>query len=308
MRKKIAIIGAGNVGSTTAQLVAEKNIGDVALLDIAEGIAKGKALDIQEACPLWGSSSKVIGTASYQDTADSDIVVITAGLARKPGMSRDDLVEANARIVRSAAENIKTTSPKAIVIVVTNPMDVMAYLTYKVTGFPKNRIIGMGGILDATRFATFVADELQVSYENVNALVLGGHGDSMTPLPTFTTVGSVSLPSLLSQEKISALIERTRNGGAEIVKLLQTGSAFYAPGVSTLQIIEAVVKDKHKLLPCSVYLQGEYGIHDTFTGAPAVISANGVEKIIELALNPADIQALQASAEAVRQMTKKLSF
>lgn len=306
--KKITVIGAGNVGATTAQLIAEKGLAHVVLLDIEEGMAKGKALDIQQACPLWGSSSKVAGTADYKDTRDSDIVVITAGLARKPGMSRDDLLKSNAAIVKSTAEQIRQTSPQAIVIMVTNPMDVMAYLTYKVTGFPAYRIIGMGGILDTARFSAFVADELKVTADSINGLVLGGHGDSMVPMPRFTTVSGISLQYLLEPGRIEALIERTRYGGAEIVSYLKTGSAYYAPGASVLKIIEAILFDKGEILPCSVYLKGEYGIDGVFTGVPVKISSKGVEEIVILDLTEKESSQLHASATAVKTLVQKLEI
>ncbi|RMD51967.1 MAG: malate dehydrogenase [Nitrospirae bacterium] len=308
MKNKITIIGAGNVGATCAELIAQRELSDVVLLDVDEGIAKGKALDIQQACTLWSSSSHVHGTSSYEDTEGSNVVVITAGLARKPGMSRDDLRDANSRIVSSVAEKIREFCSRAIVIVVTNPMDVMAYLTYRVTGFPKERIIGMGGILDAARFATFIAQEIGVSYADVKGLVLGGHGDLMVPLPNYTTVYGVPITSLLSIDTIDKLIERTRSGGAEIVSFLKSGSAYYAPAASILEIVEAVIKDKKRLLPCSVYLDGEYGIYDTFTGVPIMVSSKGCEKIIELPLGDKDLEALRRSASAVSEQIKKLVF
>jgi len=306
--KKITIIGAGNVGATTAQLIAQKGLSHVVILDIADGLAKGKALDIQEACPLWGSSSKVLGTASYEDTMGSDIVVITAGLARKPGMSRDDLLRSNAAIVKAAAEQIRQSSPEAIVIVVTNPMDVMAWLTYKVTGFPAHRVIGMGGILDTARFASFIADELKVSPDCIKGLVLGGHGDSMVPMPRFTTVTGIALPNLMQPHRMEALIERARNGGAEIVGYLKTGSAFYAPGASVVEIIEAILFDKGKILPCSVYLEGEYGIDGIFTGVPVKISAKGIEEIVILDLTEEERTQLHASALAVNTLVQTLEI
>ncbi|HLC15995.1 MAG TPA: malate dehydrogenase [Thermodesulfovibrionia bacterium] len=306
--KKITVIGAGNVGATTAQLIAQKGLAHVVLLDIADGLAKGKALDIQEACPLWGSSSKVLGASSYEETTGSDIVVITAGLARKPGMSRDDLLRSNAAIVKAAAEQIRQSSPEAIVIVVTNPMDVMAWLIYKVTGFPAHRIIGMGGILDASRFAAFIADELKVSPDSIKGLVLGGHGDSMVPMPRFTTIAGIALPNLMQPERMQALIERTRQGGAEIAGYLKTGSAFYAPGASVVEIIEAILFDKGKILPCSVYLEGEYGIDGIFTGVPVKISAKGVEEIVILDLTEEERTQLHASALAVNTLVNTLEI
>ena len=306
--KKITVIGAGNVGATTAQLIAEKGFAHIVLLDTAEGMAKGKALDIQEACPLWGSSSKVTGTADYKDTRDSDIVVITAGLARKPGMSRDDLLKSNASIVKAVAEQIRQTSPQAIVIVVTNPMDVMAYLTFKVTAFPAHRIIGMGGILDTARFSAFIAEELKVSPDSIKGLVLGGHGDSMVPMPRFTTVSGISLPALMKSERMEALIERTRQGGAEIVGYLKTGSAFYAPGASVVEIVEAILFNKGKILSCAVYLNGEYGIDSIFTGVPVKIASRGVEEIVILDLTDDERSQLQASAMSVNKLVQKLEI
>ena len=308
MKKKITVVGAGHVGATTAQLIAEKDMGDVVIVDVAEGIARGKALDIEEACPLWASSSRVTGTASYDETKGSDIVVITAGLARKPGMSRDDLLEANAQIVGSVAENIKKTSPEAIVIVVTNPMDVMAYLTFKITEFPRERIIGMGGILDTARFKCFIARELEVSPDIISTMVLGGHGDTMVPMPRLTTVSGIALSSLMEQDKIEALIERTRKGGAEIVGYLKTGSAFYAPAASAVEIIDAIFKSKSKILPCAVYLEGEYGLNDVFTGVPIKVAAQGLKEIVHLELTDDEVKALKNSAQAVEELTGKLKI
>jgi len=308
MQKRITVIGAGNVGATTAQLIAEKALADVILFDIIEGIPQGKALDIQEACPLWNSPVRVTGTNSYADTAHSDIVVITAGLARKPGMSRDDLFQANARIIKDVAENIKKTSPEAIVIVVTNPMDAMAYLTMKVTGFPHHRVIGMGGVLDTARMRSFIALELGVHPRDVQALVLGGHGDLMVPVVRLTTVDGRCLTDILPEDRFRAIIERTRNGGAEIVGLLRTGSAYYAPAASVVEMIEAILKDKDEILPCSVYLEGEYGIKDVYLGVPVRLCPEGVEKIIEIGLTEDEKKALAASAEAVRKLIEKLKI
>jgi malate dehydrogenase len=306
VKKKVTIVGAGHVGATAAQLIAEKDMANVVIIDVAEGITKGKALDIEEACPLWGSSSEVIGSSSYDDTANSDIVVITAGLARKPGMSRDDLLEANAQIVSSVAEKIRDTSPHALIIVVTNPMDAMAYLTFKVTGFAKEHIIGMGGILDTARFKSFIARELKVSPEIISTMVLGGHGDTMVPMPRLTTISGIPLTLLMSNDKYEALIERTRKGGAEIVGYLKTGSAFYAPAASVVEIIDTIFRNKNKILPCSVYLEGEYGIHNVFTGVPVKISARGIEEIIELELTDDEKAALKQSAQAVEELIGKL--
>lgn len=308
MQKRISVIGAGNVGATTAQLIAEKALADVILFDIIEGIPQGKALDIQEACPLWNSPVRVTGTNSYADTTGSDIVVITAGLARKPGMSRDDLFQANARIIKEVAENIKKTSPEAIAIVVTNPMDAMAYLTMKVTGFPHHRVIGMGGVLDTTRMRSFIALELGVHPRDVQALVLGGHGDLMVPVPRLTTVDGRCLTDILPEERLRAIIERTRNGGAEIVGLLKTGSAYYAPAASVVEMVEAIIEDKKDVLPCSVYLSGEYGIEGVYSGVPVRLSSRGVEEVIELELTEDEREAFVSSTEAVRRLIKNLKI
>lgn len=306
MHKKITIVGAGNVGTTTAQLIAERNLADVVLVDVVKGIPQGKALDIQEACPLWRSSAKVTGTNSYEETADSDVVVITAGLARKPGMSRDDLLQANAKIVQEVAKNIAKTSPQAIVVVVTNPMDVMAQLAQSVTGIPYNRVIGMGGVLDSTRMRSFIAMELGVLSKDVQAIVLGGHGDLMVPLPRLTTTDGKRITDVLPQSKIEKIIERTKNGGAEIVRLLKTGSAYYAPAASVVEMIETIFGIKNDPLPCSVYLNGEYGIKGVYLGVPVRLCSSGVEEIIELKLTEDEKQALTTSAEAVRELIKKI--
>ena len=308
MRKKITVVGAGNVGTTTAQLIAERDLADVALIDIVEGIPQGKALDIQEACPLWNSSARVKGTNSYDDTAGSDIVVITAGLARKPGMSRDDLLLANAKIVNGVAENIAKTSPEAIIIVVTNPMDVMAQLTQKVTGIPHKRIIGMGGVLDSARMRTFISLETGITPGEIKTMVLGGHGDQMVPMPSLTTITGKSISGILSDVRLKAVIERTKNGGAEIVGLLKTGSAYYAPAASVVEMIEAIFGNKEEPLPCSVYLDGEYGIKGVYLGVPVQLSSKGIEKIIELELAEDEKKALLASAEAVRGLIKKIGI
>jgi malate dehydrogenase len=307
LHKKITIVGAGNVGTTTAQLIAERNLADIVLIDIIEGIPQGKALDIQEACPLWNSSAKVTGTNNYYDTVNSDIVVITAGLARKPGMSRDDLLQANASIIKNVSENIAKTSPHAVVIVVTNPMDAMAYLTQKITNFQRHRVIGMGGVLDSTRMRSFIALELGIHPKIVQTIVLGSHGDQMVPLPRLTTVDGKPLTDILPESKIEKIIERTKNGGAEIVGLLKTGSAYYAPAASVVEMIEAILGiKKDLLLPCSVYLDGEYGVKDVYLGVPVRLSSKGVEEIIELELTEDERQALIKSAETVKELIKKL--
>ncbi|MBI4825670.1 MAG: malate dehydrogenase [Nitrospirae bacterium] len=306
MHKKITVVGAGNVGTTTAQLIAEKNLADVVLVDIVEGVPQGKALDIQEACPLWNSSSKVTGTNSYEETAGSDIVVITAGLARKPGMSRDDLLQANARIINVVARSVAAASPEAVIIVVTNPMDVMAQLVQKITGIPHKRIIGMGGVLDSSRMRSFISMELGVPPKDIQTMVLGGHGDQMVPMPRFTTVDGKDISDILPEEKIISIIERTKNGGAEIVGLLKTGSAYFAPAASVVEMIETMYGYKNELLPCSVYLDGEYGIKGVYLGVPVELSAEGIEKIVELPLTDEELKAMNVSAEAVRRLVAGL--
>ena len=306
MKKRVSIIGAGNVGATTAQFVAQSGIADVVLFDLLEGMPQGKALDLAEACPLWSSSSAVTGTNSYSDTAGSDIVVVTAGLARKPGMSRSDLLHANADIVRAVCIEIGRTSPNAIIIVVTNPMDVMAQLAWKATEFSCKRVMGMGGILDASRLAAFLSAELNVSPEDVETLVLGGHGDDMVPVPRFTTVKGIPLTELLPKRKIDRLIERTRNGGAEIVALLKSGSAYYAPAASTFQMIKSILLDERRVLPCAAYLNGEYGAKDIYMGVPAVLGKEGVEKIVEVKLVGEERTQFRRSCTSVRKLIKKL--
>ncbi|MBI5050924.1 MAG: malate dehydrogenase [Nitrospirae bacterium] len=306
MNKKITIVGAGNVGTTTAQLIAEKNLADVVLIDVLEGIPQGKALDIQQACPLWHSSARVTGTNNYADTANSDIVVITAGLARKPGMSRDDLLHANAKIIKHVAENIARTSPESIVIMVTNPMDAMTQLVQQTVNFPYGRVIGMGGILDSARMRTFIAMESGVSPDDVQAVVLGGHGDLMVPLPRLTTVKGKCITEILPESVIEKIIERTRHGGAEIVKLLKTGSAYYAPAASVVEMIEAISGLKNEPLSCSVYLNGEYGVKGVYSGVPVRLSSKGAEEIIELELTEDERQAFIKSAEAVRELVRKI--
>ena len=308
MKKKTAIIGAGNVGATTAQLIVQSGFADVVLFDIVEGMPQGKALDLAESCSLWNSSSKIIGTNSYSDTSGSDIVVITAGLARKPGMSRNDLLHANANIVRKSCIEVAKMSPHSIIIVVTNPMDVMAQLAWKTTEFSCKRVIGMGGILDASRLSTFLAWELDVCPEEVEAIVMGGHGDDMVPLPRFTTVKGIPLPELLPKKKIDKLIERTRNGGAEIVSLLKSGSAYYAPATSTFQMVKSILLDEKRMLPCAAYLNGEYGMKDIYMGVPVILGKEGVEKIIEVKLTREEKMQFRKSALSVKKFIKKLSI
>lgn len=306
MRKKVSIIGAGHVGASAAQLVAYEGIADVVLFDIAEGLPQGKALDIAEACPLWNSSVSVTGTNSYEETVLSDVIVITAGFPRKPGMSRDDLLNANAEVVRVVAEETSKRSPGAVMIVVTNPMDVMAQLTWKVSGFANGKVIGMGGVLDSARFRTFVASELGVSPSDVEALVMGGHGDQMVPMPRFTTVKGVPITNILSADKIGALVERTRNGGAEIVSLLKTGSAYYAPGAAAYQMIKAILLDERRIFPCAAYLDGQYGVSGLFVGVPVVLGGGGVEKVIELELDGDERKGFDKSVSAVKVLVEKI--
>lgn len=306
MRRKVSIIGSGNVGATVAELLARDGVADVVLFDVIEGIPQGKALDILEACPLWDSSVYVKGTNEYEDTADSDIVVITAGFPRKPGMSRDDLLHANAKVVSEVTENIARFSPDAIIIVVTNPMDVMTQLSMKVSKFKPERVIGMGGILDSARFRAFVSLELGVSSQDIEALVLGGHGDFMVPLPRFTTVKGVSITEILSEDSVKRIIERTRHGGAEIVSLLKSGSAYYAPAAATCQMIKTIINDEKRLLPCSAYLVGQYGVNGFYSGVPIILGANGVERIIELELNNEEMRNFERSVQAVKLLVEKL--
>ena len=300
MRKKVTVVGAGNVGATLVQRIAETNHADVVMVDVVEGVPQGKALDLMEAGPVLGYDSNVTGTNTYDETAGSDIIVITAGLARKPGMSRDDLLAANGDIVRKVAEETGRRSPKAVMIVVTNPMDVMAYVAMKACGFPKERVIGMGGVLDSARFRTFIARELGVSVENTHAFVLGGHGDTMVPLPRYSTVAGIPITELMDAKTIDRLVERTRNGGAEIVALLKTGSAYYAPSAATLEMVEAVLRDKKKILPCSAWLDGEYGVKAAFAGVPVKLGARGVEQVVEIRLSPDENAAFMKSVDAVR--------
>ncbi len=308
MKKKVSIIGAGNVGATTALLIVQSGLADVVLFDIVDGMPQGKALDLAEACPLWNSSSRIVGTNRYSDTADSDIIVITAGLARKPGMSRSDLLHANANIVKGAALDVAKASPHSIIIVVTNPMDVMAQLVWKTTEFSCTRVMGMGGILDASRFRSFLSLELKVSPEDVEALVLGGHGDDMVPLPRFTTAKGISVTELLPKKKIEALIERTRKGGAEIVSLLKSGSAYYAPAASAFQMVKSILMDEKRLLPCAAYLNGEYGIKDTYMGVPAILGKEGVEKIVEVKLMKEEKTQFKQSWTSVQKLIRQLEI
>jgi len=310
MRKKVTIVGAGFVGSTTAQRIIDRELADVVLTDVIEGVPAGRALDMLESTPILRADAHARGistaTGDYRETAGSDIVVITAGFPRKPGMSRNDLLQANYDVIKVVVESVVTHSPDAILIVVTNPLDAMAQAAYTISGFPRHRVIGMAGILDSGRMSTFVAQELGVSVDNVHSLVLGGHGDTMVPLPRYTTVASIPLPELLPKARIDALIERTRNGGIEIVNLLKTGGAYYAPSAAVAQMVEAILKDQKKILPCAVYLEGEYGIRGVFAGVPVKLGARGVEQIIEIALTAEENAALQRSADAVRELVASL--
>ena len=296
MVNKITVVGAGNVGATTAQRLAEKELArTVVMVDVAEGIPQGKGLDQWESAPIEGFDSRIIGTNSYDETAGSDIVVITAGIARKPGMSRDDLLNTNAGIVKQVSEQVKKTSPNSILIIVSNPLDVMSYVAMQVTGFPRERVLGMAGVLDSARFRTFIAQELNVSVENVTAFVLGGHGDTMVPLISYTSVSGIPITQLISKEKLDAIVARTRTGGGEIVKHLKTGSAYYAPSSAAVQMCEAIARDQKRILPCAAWLQGEYGLRDLFLGVPCKLGRAGLEKIYEVELTADERKALEAS-------------
>ena len=307
-RPKITVVGAGNVGATVAQYAVEKELGDVVLVDVIEGIPQGKALDLAQAGPIHGYDAILVGSNGYDETADSDVVVITAGMARKPGMTRDDLLFKNAEIVGSVVEQVARRSPRAILILVTNPLDAMVQLAWKKSGFPAERVIGMAGVLDSARFRTFIARELDVSVENVSAFVLGGHGDSMVPLPRYSTVAGIPITDLLPREKIDALVTRTANGGAEIVNFLKAGSAYYAPGASAVEMVEAILKDKKKILPCAAYLEGQYGVRGVYVGVPVKLGRRGVEQIVEVKLTPAEQAAFNKSAAAVRELVDKLKL
>jgi len=307
VRKKVTVVGAGNVGATLVQRIAEARLADVVMVDVAEGVPQGKALDLMESGPIMGYDWKITGSNGYDETAGSDVIVITAGLARKPGMSRDDLLAANGEIVKKVAAETGRRSPNAVMIVVTNPMDVMAHVAMKATGFPRERVFGMGGVLDSARFRTFIAMELGVSVENTHAFVLGGHGDTMVPLPRYSTVAGIPITELMSADQINRLVDRTRNGGAEIVALLKTGSAYYAPAAATLEMVEAVLQDRKKILPCSVQLNGEYGVTGTFAGVPVKLGAKGVEQVIEIKLSAEEKTGFMKSVEAVRSACEKFT-
>lgn len=300
MRSKVTIIGAGFVGSTCAHWIAAKELADVVLVDIAEGIPQGKGLDLLEAGPIEGFDINIIGTNGYEETSNSDVVILTSGAPRKPGMSREDLVAINAEITASNIEKVVQTSPNAKIIIVNNPMDTMAYLAYKVAKLPRERVMGQGGILDAGRYRTFIAQEAGVSVEDVQAMLMGGHGDEMVPLPRYTTIAGIPVTEFISEDRLNAIVERTKKGGGEIVALLKTGSAYYAPAAATVQMVEAIIKDKKRVVPVAAYLQGEYGLNDVFFGVPVLLGAGGIEKIIELPLTDEEKAAAQRSAELVR--------
>ncbi len=309
MRPKVTVVGgAGNVGATVGQYLVTKELADVVLIDILESVQHGKGLDLLEAGPILGSDSRIFGTKDYKDTAGSNIVVITAGIARKPGMSRDDLLNTNAKIVGGVVDQVVGHSPSCILIIVSNPLDAMTQLAFKRSGFPRERVIGMAGVLDSARFRAFIAQELRVSVENVNAFVLGGHGDTMVPLPRFSTVAGIPITELLPPDRVDALVKRTAGGGGEIVALLGTGSAYYAPAASVMEMVEAIVKDKKKILPCCVYLEGEYGIQGLCVGVPVKLGASGVEQIIEVKLTPSEMAALNRSAAAVKEVVEILGL
>lgn len=304
-RKKITVVGAGFTGATTALMLAQKELGDVVLLDIPqlENPTKGKALDMMEASPVQGFDSNIVGTSNYEDAADSDVVIITAGVARKPGMSRDDLVNTNAGIVKSVCENVKSHAPNSTVIILSNPVDAMTYVAYNALGFPKNRVIGQSGVLDTARYCTFIAQELNVSVEDVRGFVLGGHGDDMVPLVRYSSVGGIPIDTLIPADRIEAIVQRTRVGGGEIVNLLGNGSAYYAPAASLVQMTEAILKDKKRILPVIALLEGEYGYNNLFMGVPAILGGDGIEKIFELELTSDEKTSLDKSAESVRNVT-----
>ncbi len=306
MDKKVTVVGAGNVGATAAQRLAEKELCDVVLIDIVEGVPQGKALDLTEAAPIEKHDAHLIGSNTYDESKDSDIVIITAGIPRKPGMSRDDLISTNAGIMKNVTTQVAKRSPNAVLIIVSNPLDAMCHVAYEASGFTKNRVIGMAGVLDSARFRAFIAMELNVSVENTHAFVLGGHGDTMVPLPRYSTVAGIPITELIPKDRIDAIVDRTANGGAEIVKLLKTGSAYYAPASAAVEMAESILKDKKKILPCAVYLEGEYGIQDLFIGVPVKLGAGGVEDIIEITLTEEEKAALMKSADAVQGLKDDL--
>ena len=307
-RKKITIVGAGNVGATAAHWAAEKELGDIVLVDIVEGMPQGKALDLMEARPVEGFDTTITGTNGYEETADSDLVIITSGLPRKPGMSREDLLQKNKEIVSSVTKSVVAKSPDSIIIIVSNPLDTMSYVAKVVSGFPKHRVMGMAGILDSARFKVFIAMELNVSVEDIQAMVLGGHGDSMVPLPGNASIGGIPLTQLLSKERIDAIVARTRKAGGEIVALLKTGSAYYSPSASAIQMAEAILKDKKRILPCCAYLEGEYGLNDIYFGVPVKLGSNGIEQIIEVSLTEEEKELVLQSGKAVKESISSLNL
>ena len=305
-RQKITIVGAGNVGGSVAQRLAEKSGYDIVLVDIVEGLPQGKALDLAQAGAVCGYDSPIRGTNRYEDTVDSDVVVVTSGIARKPGMSRSELLETNINIVRSVVQEVATRSPAAVLVIVANPLDAMTYVAYRVSGFPKQRVVGMAGILDSARFCTFIARELNVSVHNVHAMVLGGHGDAMVPLIRHTTVAGRPVDQWMSQERLDALVKRTRAGGGEIVSLLKTGSAYYAPAAAVVEMVEAIIRDEHKVLPCAALCEGEYGLKGTYMGVPIRLGKNGIEEILEYELTPDEKAAFEVSAQGVRELCEEV--
>ena len=307
MRNKVTIVGSGNVGATAAHWIASKELADVVLIDIIEGVPQGKGLDLLEAMPIEKRDSAILGTNDYADTANSDIVVITAGIPRKPGMSRDDLLNTNYKIMSDVVGKVVHNSPNCILIIVSNPLDAMAQAAYKISGFPRERVIGMAGILDSARFRTFIAAELKVSVENVTAFVLGGHGDTMVPLPRYSTVAGIPITELIAKDHLDALVQRTRDGGAEIVKYLKTGSAYYAPSAAATEMVEAILKDKKKILPCAAYLDGEYGIKGLYVGVPVKLGSKGIEQIIEIKLTAEEKAALDKSAASVKELVSVIN-
>ncbi len=307
MHSKVTVVGAGNVGATVAQRLVEKELADVVLVDILQGLPQGKALDLQEAAPIEKHDARLVGANTYEASKDSHVIVLSAGITRKPGMARGDLLVTNAKIIKEIVAQVVPLSPEAILVVVTNPLDAMCHVALEISRFPKNRVVGMAGVLDAARFRAFIAAELKVSVENTHAFVLGGHGRTMVPLPRYSTVAGIPLTELLTAERIEALVERTRWGGAEIVELLRTASAFYAPASAVVEMVDAILKDRKKILPCAAYLQGEYGIHDLFIGVPVKLGKGGVEQILEVTLTGEEQAALQKSADAVRSLVETLT-
>jgi malate dehydrogenase len=305
-RNKVTVIGAGNVGATTAQRIAEAGLADVVVVDIVEGLPQGKGLDLAEAAPVVGHDASVVGSNDYAATAGSDIIVVTSGLARQPGMSRDDLLAKNAGIVKAVVEAAAAQSPDAVLIVVTNPLDAMCHVAMRASGFPRERVLGMAGVLDSARFRTFIAEELGVSVTDVSAFVLGGHGDTMVPLPRYSTVAGIPITDLLPADRIAALVDRTANGGAEIVALLKSGSAYYAPAASTFEMVDAILRDRRRVLPCATYLQGEYGVDGLFVGVPIVLGEGGMQRIVEITLTADEQEAFRKSAAAVQELVDKL--